>query len=114
MLTKTNLTEDYIKSVTGTFDLEIIFDLELEQRNISSLGSLPKCVSLVYLDLSQNKLTDISSIGALIELKFLDLSFNNISSIESLSTLLKLRNLRLQGNNINGPLPNNLKNLKKL
>ena len=114
MLTKTNLTEDYIKSVTGTFDLEIIFDLELEQRNISSLGSLPKCVSLVYLDLSQNKLTDISGIGALIELKFLDLSFNNISSIESLSTLLKLRNLRLQGNNINGPLPNNLKNLKKL
>ena len=114
MLSKTNLSDEYLKSVTGFFDLEIIFDIELNQKNILSLGSLPKCISLVYLDLSQNKISDITEIDSLIELKFLDLSFNNISNITPLGSLLKLRNLRLQGNNINGPLPNCLKNLKKL
>ena len=114
MLSKTNLSEEYLKSVTGFFDLEIIFDIELNQKNISSLGALPKCISLVYLDLSQNKISDITEIDSLIELKFLDLSFNNISNITPLSSLLKLRNLKLQGNNIDGPLPNCLKNLKKL
>ena len=114
MLSKTNLSEDYLKSVTGFFDLEIIFDLELNQKNIFTLGSLPKCISLVYLDLSQNKISDITEIDSLIELKFLDLSFNNISNITPLSSLLKLRNVKLQGNNIDGPLPNCLKNLKKL
>ena len=114
MLSKTNLSDDYLKSVTGFFDLEIIFDLELTQKNIMTLGSLPKCVSLVYLDLSQNKISDITEIDSLIELKFLDLSFNNISNITPLSSLLKLRNLKLQGNNVDGPLPNCLKNLKKL
>ena len=114
MLSKTNLSEDYLKSVTGFFDLEIIFDLELNQKNIFTLGDLPKCISLVYLDLSQNKISDITEIDSLIELKFLDLSFNNISNITPLSALLKLRNVKLQGNNIDGPLPNCLKNLKKL
>ena len=114
MLSKTNLSEEYLKAITGFFDLEIIFDLELTQKNIVSLGSLPKCISLVYLDLSQNKISDITEIDSLVELKFLDLSFNNISNITSLSNLLKLRNLKLQGNNINGPLPQCLKNLKKL
>ena len=114
MLSKTNLSEEYLKAITGFFDLEIIFDIELNQKNISSLGSLPKCTSLVYLDLSQNKISDITEIDSLIELKFLDLSFNDISNITPLASLLKLRNLKLQGNKINGPLPNCLKNLKKL
>ena len=89
---KVNLSDEYIKSVTGSFDLETIFDLELTQKNITSLGSLPKCISLVYLDLS----------------------FNNISNIAPLGALLKLRNLKLQGNNIDAPLPGSLKSLKKL
>ena len=42
------------------------------------------------------------------------MSFNDISNITPLASLLKLRNLKLQGNKINGPLPNCLKNLKKL
>ena len=114
LLAKTNLSDDYLKSVTGNFDLETIFDIELEEKSITSLGSLPKCISLVYLDLSQNKLSEITQISSLIELKFLDLSFNSISNITPLSSLLKLRNLKLQGNNVDGPLPDSLKNLKKL
>ncbi len=111
---KVNLSDEYIKAVTGSFDLETIFDLELTQKHITSLGSLPKCISLVYLDLSQNRITDINGIDNLIELEFLDLSFNKISNIAPLGALLKLRNLKLQGNNIDAPLPGSLKSLKKL
>jgi len=111
---KVNLSDEYIKAITGSFDLETIFDLELTQKNITSLGSLPKCVSLVYLDLSQNRITEIIGIDNLIELEFLDLSFNKISNIAPLGALLKLRNLKLHGNNIDGPLPGSLKSLKKL
>ena len=111
---KVNLSDEYIKSVTGSFDLETIFDLELTQKNITSLGSLPKCISLVYLDLSQNRITETMGLDSLTELEFLDLSFNNISNIAPLGALLKLRNLKLQGNNIDAPLPGSLKSLKKL
>ena len=111
---KANLSDEYIKAITGSFDLETIFDLELTQKQITSLGSLPKCVSLVYLDLSQNRITEIIGIDNLIELEFLDLSFNNIANISPLGGLLKLRNVKLQGNNIDGPLPGSLKSLKKL
>ena len=111
---KANLSDEYIKAVTGSFDLETIFDLELTQKHITSLGSLPKCVSLVYLDLSQNRITEIIGIDNLIELEFLDLSFNNIVNISPLGGLLKLRNVKLQGNNIDGPLPGSLKSMKKL
>ena len=111
---KANLSDEYIKAVTGSFDLETIFDLELTQKHITSLGSLPKCVSLVYLDLSQNRITEIIGIDNLIELEFLDLSFNNITNISPLGGLLKLRNVKLQGNNIDGPLPGSLKSMKKL
>ena len=92
---KVNLSDEYIKAVTGSFDLETIFDLELTQKHITSLGSLPKCISLVYLDLSQNRITDINGIDNLIELEFLDLSFNNISNIAPLGSLLKLRKSKL-------------------
>ena len=63
---KATLSDEYIKAITGSFDLETIFDLELTQKSITSLGSLPKCVSLVYLDLSQNRITEILGIGNLI------------------------------------------------
>ena len=111
---KATLSDEYIKAVTDSFDLETIFDLELTLKSITSLGSLPKCISLVYLDLSQNRITEIHGIDCLIELEFLDLSFNNISNIAPLGALLKLRNLKLQGNNIDAPLPGSLKSLKKL
>ena len=111
---KATLSDEYIKAITGSFDLETIFDLELTQKSITSLGSLPKCVSLVYLDLSQNRITEILGIDNLVELEFLDLSFNKISNIAPLGALLKLRNLKLQGNNIDAPLPGSLKSLKKL
>ena len=114
MIKETVITDQYLKAVTGKFDLEIIFELVLEKKNIIALGSIPKCISLVYLNLSQNKLSSIESITPLSELKFLDLSINNISDITPLQDLLELRSINLYGNKISGPPPSWLKKLTKL
>ena len=114
MIKETQLTDQYLKAITGKFDLEIIFELELENKNIASLGSIPKCISIVYLNLSQNKITSVESISCLYQLKFLNLSINNISDISPLQNLLELRSATLFGNNIDGPLPTPLKKLTKL
>lgn len=109
------LSEEYLKAITGKFDLETIFNIELSNMSISNLGSLPKCISLVYLDISQNKLTSIKGIENLTMLSFLDLSCNNITDISPLGELRLLRNIKLYGNNINSITPlTKLARLEKL
>jgi len=117
MIKEINLTDEYLKAITGKFDLETIFNLELINKGISSLGSIIKCTSILYLDLSHNNISSINGIGNLVNVMFLDLSYNNISNISSLEPLLELINCKLQGNNITKPVPNffaNFKNLEKL
>lgn len=115
MMKQAVLSDEYLKAITGKFDLETIFNLELGEMGISSLGSLPKCISIVYLDLSQNKITSIRGIEYLIKLNFLDLSCNNISDISPLGELKEMRSLKLYGNNISSYSPlTNLVKLEKL
>ena len=114
MIKEVNLTDEYLKAVTGKFDLETIFNLELVNKNINNLGSLPNCTSLLYLDLSHNNISSINGIENLVHIMFLDLSYNNISNISNLKTLRDLINCKLQGNNISGPLPSFFANFKKL
>lgn len=114
MLKEINLTDDYLKAITGKFDLDTIFNLELINKNLSSLGSIPKCTSLLYLDLSQNKITSINGMENLVNIMFLDLSFNQISNLSPLYALKELINIKLQGNKINSPPPTVFAELKKL
>ena len=114
MIKEINLSDEYLKAVTGKFDLETIFNLELPNKNIGNLGSIPKCTSMLFLDLSQNNISSISGLEKLSSLMFLDLSFNNISNISPLQYLKELINVKLQGNNISGPPPSILSNLRKL
>ena len=114
MIKEINLSDEYLKAIGGKFDLETIFNLELVNKNISSLGSIPKCTSLLYLDLSHNNISSINGIENLVHLMFLDLSYNNISDISNLKALRDLVNCKLQGNNISGPLPSFFANFKKL
>ena len=114
MIKEVNLSDEYLKAITGKFDLETVFNLELVNKNISSLGSIPKCTSLLYLDLSHNNLSSIIGIQTLVHIMFLDLSFNNISDISYLHSLRDLINCKLQGNNINGPIPTFFAEMKKL
>ena len=114
MIKEVNLTDEYLKAVTGKFDLETIFNLELVNKNVNSLGSIPKCKSLLYLDLSHNNISSINGMENLVHIMFLDLSYNNISNISNLQSLRDLINCKLQGNNIPGPLPFFFSNFKKL
>ena len=114
MIKEVNLSDEYLKAITGKFDLETVFNLELVNKNISNLGSIPKCTSLLYLDLSHNNLSSIIGIQTLVHIMFLDLSFNNISDISYLHSLRDLINCKLQGNNIHGPIPAFFAGMKKL
>ena len=105
MIKDVNLSDEYLKAVTGKFDLETVFNLELVNKGISNLGSIPKCTSLLYLDLNHNNISSINGIQSLVHVMFLDLSFNKISDISYLLPLRDLINCKLQGNNISGPFP---------
>ena len=114
MIKEVNLTDEYLKAITGKFDLETVFNLELINKNINSLGSVPKCTSLLYLDLSHNNISSLNGMENLVHIMFLDISYNNISNISNLESLRDLINCKLQGNNISGPLPSFFANFKKL
>ena len=114
MIKEIFLTDEYLKAITGKFDLETVFNLELVNKNISSLGSIPKCTSLLYLDLSHNNISSLNGIENLVHIMFLDLSYNKISDISNLKALKDLINCKLQGNNISGPLPSFFASFKKL
>ena len=114
MIKDVNLSDEYLKAVTGKFDLETVFNLELVNKSISNIGSIPKCTSLLYLDLNHNNISSISGIQTLVHVMFLDLSFNKISDISYLHTFRDLINCKLQGNNIKGPFPSFFANMKKL
>lgn len=107
-------SEEYIKAISGKFDLDIVFFLDLRNKNISKLGSIPQCTSLTLLNLSKNKLTQISSLSSLTSLTFLDLSFNSITSIDPLESLIQLRHLELHGNSISSITPSKLEKLVRL
>ena len=114
MIKEVNLSDEYLKAITGKFDLETVFNLELVNKSISNLGSIPKCTSLLYLDLSHNNLSSINGIQSLVKIMFLDLSYNKISNISYLNSLRDLINCKLQGNNISGPFPSFFADMKKL
>ena len=114
MIKEIVLSDEYLKAISGKFDLETVFNLELVNKNISSLGSIPKCTSLLYLDISHNNIASINGIESLVHIMFLDISYNKISDISNLKSLKDLINCKLQGNNISGPLPSFFAGFKKL
>lgn len=100
MIKETNVSVDYLKAITGKFDLETIFNLNLKEKNITKLNAINKCKNLTYIVLSNNKISSISGIDNLRDLRYLDLSFNNLISIDGLEYVIKLKNLKLIGNKI--------------
>ena len=107
-------TEDFLKALSGKFDLDIIFHVELIGKNISKLGAIPQCSNIMLLNLSRNKLSQINALGNLVNLTFLNLSFNLITSIDCIDNLILLRHLELQGNNIMKIVPSKLSKLVRL
>ena len=46
------VSEAYLKSLTQKFDLGIIFTLDVSNNQVSNLGAIGDCESLIYLDAS--------------------------------------------------------------
>jgi len=103
MIKEINATKEYLKAITGKFDIETIFVLNLKEKNVNKLNAIVMCLNLTVLNLSYNKMNSVSGIGALKVLKFLDLSYNQITNIDDLECLSGLKNLNLQGNKIDMP-----------
>ena len=88
-------------------------NLNLSNKNISSLKGIEKYYNLTKLDLSNNNLEDINLLENLTNLENLYLNNNNITDITPLSNLTNLYKVVLNNNNISnieGII--NLENLK--
>ncbi len=57
------LTPLYLKTVSQKFDLNTIFNLDLSNSGITSIGSLCECANLLMLDLSNNRISLLNGIG---------------------------------------------------
>ena len=82
--------------------LDNITELDLSNRNITSLAGIDIFQNVYYLDLSDNSISDITPIKNMKSLGHLDLSNNNISNISSLpnSNLPNLSYIDLKNNKL--------------
>lgn len=93
-------TTEYLKALTGKFNLEIIFILSLPNKGIVKPLNIIQCSNIITLNLSKNKLSSIDEFISLTKMKHLDISFNQIKSVDSLSKIENLISLKAQGNQI--------------
>ena len=114
MIKELNLSVDYLKAISGKFDVETIFNLMLPEKSknkknflykfilldIAKSGNLGKCKNLVSLNIANNKLPNCSGLETLKDLVYLDLSYNLLFNMDGLEYLIKLKTLRIQGNKI--------------
>jgi Leucine-rich repeat (LRR) protein len=113
---------DLSKHKLDSFPLDVIKFINLQSLNLSKnrIDEIPfeiaQLKNLQELNMSRNKITMVSAdIGKLKNLKRLDLSRNDISVLPpQIGQLENLEVLDLWDNNIDQPLPEDIRNLKKL
>jgi internalin A len=81
-------------------DLNNLFSLNGNSRNIANLSGLEHCTSLTWLYLWGNQISDISPLSNITSLTDLNLNSNQISEISPLSSLTSLTHLELADNQI--------------
>ncbi|WP_294354696.1 leucine-rich repeat domain-containing protein [uncultured Clostridium sp.] len=107
----TALVKNSTDSITDN-ELATISNLNLDNKNITSIEDLKYFTGLSTLSLSSNNIEDISPLANLINLTNLTLKDNKISDLTPLKNLTNLTSLNLYGNNISNI--DSLSNLKKL
>jgi len=96
-------------------DLQSVTLLTAENKGISDITGIEKCVNLEILNLPGNEIGDISSLNTLTKLKLLTISDNKITDISPLSRLTNVEILILAINRIVDIQPlSNLTNLETL
>lgn len=76
---ETKLTPLYVKTQAQKFDFKTIFLLDLNKRNIASVGAVAECVNLQTLDLSRNQIQNITGLDRCVQLKILNLAYNKLT-----------------------------------
>ena len=97
---ETKLTPNYIKTFAKKFDLNIIFLLNLSNKGIGAVGSLPQCTNLLMLDLSYNNVLMLNGMDTCICLTHINVSYNKISQLNPLKNCKELNTIMAQGNRI--------------
>ncbi|CAK84638.1 unnamed protein product (macronuclear) [Paramecium tetraurelia] len=92
-----NLNLQIIKTISNTFEINTIFDLDLSNQKIEKIDCLAECIQLVQLNLHNNSISDISPLNTLKYLSILNISNNQIAKLD-LVGLNSLQNLEAQGN----------------
>lgn len=96
-----SLSTDYIKAVTGKFDTNTIFCLNVSSKKIKNVTALNNCANLLVLNISYNNISSINELNNLKMLIMLDISYNDISDINIIKEFKMLKTLKAQGNRIN-------------
>ena len=95
-----SVTKDLLKKESANFDVECIFQLNLENKgkkkyefkcflyfynlfalDITNLGSLSECINLEILNLALNDISCLLPLKTLVNLQYLNLSCNRISNL---------------------------------
>ncbi|KAK3733806.1 hypothetical protein QZH41_009460, partial [Actinostola sp. cb2023] len=97
---KEGVTAHFLKLKSGEFDLESIYNLDLNDMGIQDLSIIGRCTGIVYLNLSNNRIKNLRPLGDLKLLETLDVSCNNISSLDGIGQLESLTSVNLAGNMI--------------
>ena len=90
-------------------DLEKVTELELDDKQLTSVKGLEKLTQLESLHLPHNKLTDVKGLENLTQLKELPLDDNQLTDVKGLENLTQLEGLWLPRNQLT-----DVKGLKKL
>ncbi|KAL5249063.1 hypothetical protein ACHWQZ_G018040 [Mnemiopsis leidyi] len=94
------LSEQFVKRLTGDFDLSCVIHVHAKNTGIENLGCVYMCENLVSLDVSYNKVHDLSPLFKLQSLQILDLSNNKLSSLKGLEYMPALSSLNVSGNEL--------------
>ncbi|ESO92658.1 hypothetical protein LOTGIDRAFT_233089 [Lottia gigantea] len=92
------ITKQFLKTISGEFEVESIHNINLQNLDINDLGSISDCTNLEQLDLSKNNLSKLHKLAGLDHLAVLNLSANRIHCLEGLQSLEGLCKLNLSGN----------------
>jgi len=94
------LSEQFIKRLSGDFDITCTITINARNTDISNLGCIYMCENLIAVDLGSNSISDLTPLYKLKSLQILDLSNNNIKSLKGLESMPELYSLNLSGNQI--------------
>jgi len=112
------LSEQFVKRLTGDFDLTCVIHIHAKNTGIENLGCVYMCENLVSLDVGYNRVKDLSPLFKLQSLQILDLSNNKLTSLKGLEYMPTLSSLNISGNELSSleslKLLETIPNLRKL